>query len=264
MRLSLPGFTMAYDDRGRGLPLLFIHGYPLNRTLWEPQIDDLSYTTRVLTVDLRGHGESDPMPGPYPMDMLADDCISLLDALGITRPIVICGLSMGGYVTFAFYRRYAARVAGLILTATRAGADSSESKANRDKSAVLAQEKGADVIAEAMLPRLLSPKTLTARPDLVDRVRKIMRGISVDGIVGDLTGMRDRLDSTPLLTQINIPTLIIYGADDQIIPLSEVEFMHQAIINSELKIIPDAGHLPNLEQPELFNQVVKEFTKFIK
>lgn len=264
MRLSLPGFTMAYDDRGRGLPLLFIHGYPLNRTLWEPQIDDLSYTTRVLTVDLRGHGESDPMPGPYPMDLLADDCISLLDALGITTPIVICGLSMGGYVTFAFYRRYAARVAGLILTATRAGADSSESKANRDKSAVLAQEKGADVIAEAMLPRLLSPKTLTARPDLVDRVRKIMRGISVDGIVGDLTGMRDRLDSTPLLTQINIPTLIIYGADDQIIPLSEVEFMHQAIINSELKIIPDAGHLPNLEQPELFNQVVKEFTKFIK
>ena len=264
MRLSLPGFTMAYDDRGRGLPLLFIHGYPLNRTLWEPQIDDLSYTTRVLTVDLRGHGESDPMPGPYPMDLLADDCISLLDALGITTPIVICGLSMGGYVTFAFYRRYAARVAGLILTATRAGADSSESKANRDKSAVLAQEKGADVIAEAMLPRLLSPKTLTARPDLVDRVRKIMRGISVDGIVGDLTGMRDRMDSTPLLTQINIPTLIIYGADDQIIPLSEVEFMHQAIINSELKIIPDAGHLPNLEQPELFNQVVKEFTKFIK
>jgi pimeloyl-ACP methyl ester carboxylesterase len=255
---------MAYDDRGRGLPLLFIHGYPLNRTLWEPQIDDLSYTTRVLTVDLRGHGESDPMPGPYPMDMLADDCISLLDALGITTPIVICGLSMGGYVTFAFYRRYAARVAGLILTATRAGADSSESKANRDKSAVLAHEKGADVIAEAMLPRLLSPKTLTARPDLVDRVRKIMRGISVDGLVGDLTGMRDRLDSTPLLTQINIPTLIIYGADDQIIPLSEVEFMHQAIINSELKIIPDAGHLPNLEQPELFNQVVKEFTKFIK
>jgi len=264
MRLSLPGFTMAYDDRGRGLPLLFIHGYPLNRTLWEPQIDDLSYTTRVLTVDLRGHGESDPMPGPYPMDMLADDCISLLDALGITTPIVICGLSMGGYVTFAFYRRYAARVAGLILTATRAGADSSESKANRDKSAVLAQEKGADVIAEAMLPRLLSPKTLTARLDLVDRVRKIMRGISVEGIVGDLTGMRDRLDSTPLLTQINIPTLIIYGADDQIIPLSEVEFIHQAIINSELKIIPDAGHLPNLEQPELFNQVVKEFTKFIK
>jgi len=264
MRISLSDFTMAYDDRGRGLPLLFIHGYPLNRTLWEPQIDDLSYTARVLTVDLRGHGESDPMPGPYPMDMLADDCISLLDALGITRPIVICGLSMGGYVTFAFYRRYAARVAGLILTATRAGADSSESKANRDKSAVLAQEKGADVIAEAMLPRLLSPKTLTTRPELVNRVRKIMRGISVDGIVGDLTGMRDRLDSTPLLTQINIPTLIIYGADDQIIPLSEVEFMHQAIINSELKIIPDAGHLPNLEQPELFNQVVKEFTKFIK
>jgi pimeloyl-ACP methyl ester carboxylesterase len=110
----------------------------------------------------------------------------------------------------------------------------------------------------------LSPKTLTARPDLVDRVRKIMRGISVDGIVGDLTGMRDRLDFTPLLTQINIPTLIIYGADDQIIPLSEVEFMHQAIINSELKIIPDAGHLSNLEQPELFNQVVKEFTKFIR
>jgi len=264
MRIILPGFTMAYDDRGRGLPLLFIHGYPLNRTLWEPQIDDLSYTTRVLTVDLRGHGESDPMPGPYPMDLLADDCISLLDALGITTPIVICGLSMGGYVTFAFYRRCAARVAGLILTATRAGADSSESKANRDKSAVLAQEKGADVIAEAMLPRLLSPKTLTARPDLVDRVRKIMRGISIDGIVGDLTGMRDRLDSTPLLNEINIPTLVIYGADDQIIPLSEVEFMHQAIINSELKIIPDAGHLPNLEQPELFNQIVKEFTKFIK
>jgi pimeloyl-ACP methyl ester carboxylesterase len=259
MRIRLHDLTIGYEDNGSGQPLLFIHGYPLNRTMWEPQIAGLADVARVIIPDLRGYGESDPVPGPYSMEMLADDCSALLDAIGVTQPVVVCGLSMGGYVTFAFYRKYAARVAGLILAATRAGVDSAEGKAGRTKSAELAREQGSGPIVETMLPKMLSPQSYQARPELVARVRRILASASVEGIVGALLAMRERPDSTPTLAQIGRSALILHGADDQLISPQEAQAMRAAIKASQLRMVPGAGHLPNLEQPELFNDAVREF-----
>jgi len=261
MQVLWRDFTMVYEDRGRGQPVLLIHGYPLNRTLWEPQIEELAAPVRLIAPDLRGHGKSDPVPGPYSMDLLADDCHALLETMKVTQPVIVAGLSMGGYVAFAFYRKYAARVAGLVLAATRPGPDSPEGQANRDKSAALAREKGVDAVVEAMLPKMLSPKSYEAKPEVVARARRIMATASLEGVVGALMGMKERPDSTPTLSQIDKPTLILHGADDQLIPPKEAEAMQAAIKNSTLKILPEAGHLLNLEQPELFNQALRDFLR---
>ena len=259
MRIKLNAFSMEHEDLGTRTPLLLVHGYPLNRGIWDAQVNELSDIARTLAPDLRGHGGSDPVPGPYTMDLLADDLREFLDAVRVTQPIVLCGLSMGGYVTFAFYRKYPERVAALILTSTRAGADSPEGKAGRDKAAATAQEKGVGAIAEAMLPKMLAPKTYSANPDLVARIKAIMESTPLDGVLGDLAGLRDRPDSTPTLAQIDKPTLILHGADDQLIPPSEAEVMHAGIKRSQLKILPEAGHLLNMEQPEAFNEAVRDF-----
>ncbi len=263
MRIRCRDLGMNYEERGSGRPLLLIHGYPLNHTLWEPQLDALADQARVIAPDLRGHGQSEPMPGPYSMDLLADDCNALLDALGITQPVVMGGLSMGGYVTFAFYRKYAARVAGLILAATRAGVDSPEAKTNRLKAIELVRDptQGPSAIAQMMLPRLLAPQTYATRPELVKQVHRILLSVSPEGMIGDLMGMLERPDSTPTLAQIDRPTLIVHGADDPLISPQESQAMHAGIKNSRLVILPGAGHLPNLEQPELFNEAVRDFLR---
>ncbi len=265
MRVQLIDFSMAVKEGGSGLPVLFIHGYPLNNKMWTPQLDSLSEVVHVIAPDLRGHGDSESTPVEdldsrgYSMNMMATDCSALLDRLKINRPVILCGLSMGGYISFAFYRKYPERVKGLIMTATRASADSQESVNARNEAIQLAKNKGINAIIEASLPKMMAPKTYTQHPELVMEVHKIMQTTSLDGIVGDLMGMINRPDSTSMLSEIHVPTLIIHGNDDQIIPLEEVETMHNAIPKSKLVILPDAGHLLNLEQPELFNNTLKMF-----
>jgi pimeloyl-ACP methyl ester carboxylesterase len=193
------------------------------------------------------------------MRMYADDCADLLDHLGIEGPVVVAGLSMGGYIAFEFFRRYPERVAGLILAATRAGADSDEGKVNRDKAAGMVIAEGVAAIAESMLPKLLAPDNLVEQEDLVEFLGEMMLANSEDGIVGALTAMRDRPDSTPLLAEIDVPTLIIHGEEDQLIPVAEAQATQGAIPGAELVIIPAAGHLPNLEQPDVFNDAVRGF-----
>lgn len=259
MELVLPDLTMVFDDVGSGQPILFIHGFPLNREMWRPQLESLSAHARVILPDLRGHGDSPAPPGPYTMDMLADDCHALLQTLGIKERVVVCGLSMGGYVTLAYYRRYPQSVAGLVLTATRAAADSAEGKVSRDRAAEQVREDGPQAIIAAMLPRMLSPHTYSQNPGLVTEVERIMAKTSQEGMIAALMGMKERPDATDLLSQINVPTLIIHGADDQIISIGEAEVMHRAIKNAQLVVLPHAGHLPNLEQRQLFNKALLEF-----
>ena len=150
MRIILPSLSLAYSERGQGIPLLFIHGYPLNRHLWQPQLDSLADVARLIAIDLRGHNESPPEPGPYSMDFLAEDCLAFLDALNITQPIILCGL-WGGYVALAFYRKFASRVAGLILVATRASADSPEAKAGRENTIATIRSQDNKSVIEAIL-----------------------------------------------------------------------------------------------------------------
>ncbi len=222
-------------------------------------MDGLPDIASIISVDMRGHGESYPYDGTYRMDLLAEDCHRLLVDLHINAPVVVCGLSMGGYVTLALYRIYPELFKGMILTSTRSGSDSPEGKANRDAGVKNVQVHGVAYIVDNMLPKLVSPVTFASNKPLVNTIDDIMLETSVNGVVGALQGMRDRPDSTPLLSQVQCPVLIIHGADDQLIPVSEAQLMHQQLPGSRLVVIPEAGHLPNLEQPELFNQAVREF-----
>jgi 3-oxoadipate enol-lactonase len=259
MYIQLKDFSMAYTDAGQGPPLLFVHGYPLSRGLWEPQIEALTDVVRILAPDLRGFGDSQSVPGPYSMELFADDLNAFLDALGIVEPVVICGLSMGGYVTFAFYRKYAHRVRGLVLTSTRAAPDSPEGMARRDQAAAEAIQEGVASVVDGMLPRLFAPQTLKNRPDLVERASAIMASASLQGVVGALNAMKERPDSTPILGRIAVPTLVVHGAEDSIVPLEEARQMADAIPGARIEVIPDAGHLLNLENPAAYNRVLRQF-----
>lgn len=250
---------MSYIDSCDQLTLLCIHGFPLSSGMWEPQVEDLGNYARVIAPDLRGHGRSDVTPAPYSVGQLADDCLDLLDFLGVFRPVVLCGHSMGGYVAFEFFRRYPDRVAGLILAATKAKADTPEGKAGRDAAVAKARQEGTTAVAADMLPKLLAPQTYDDDPELVEFVQEMMDETSLEGMVGALQAMKERPDSLETLAAIDVPTLIIHGADDRLIPLAEAQAMKAACRSAELVVIPDAGHLPNLEQIDDFNDAVMNF-----
>jgi len=262
-KAKLTNFTFAYEQHGRGLPLLFIHGYPLNRFLWKPQWTGLSDVARIIVPDLRGHGNSEAGPAPYSMDSFAQDCFELISALSISSPFVVCGLSMGGYIAMAMLRLHPERIAGLILTATRSASDTPEAKAGRDQSIQLVQEQGTRPVIEGMLSRLLSPKSLTNRPEIITQARQIMASLPASTIIKDLQGLKERPDSTALLASSTQPTLIIHGKDDQIVPLAEAQNLQNTIPGAQLVVVPDAGHLLNLEQPDLFNAAIRQFLKSI-
>ena len=257
--IELEHFRMAYDDFGQGTPLVLLHGFPLSRAIWAAQIAELSAHHRLIAPDLRGHGDSEATPGPYSMEMLADDCLALLDVLEIQQPVILCGLSMGGYISLAFFRNYPARVASLILAATRASADSPEAQINRDKAISVANQQGAQAISDSMLPKMFAPETSASNPTLIKNLREMMANTSLPGIIGALQGMKNRQDSTPLLPLIKVPALVCHGANDQLIPVAVAQEMAASIPNAQLNIIPRAGHLLNLEQPALFNQAIADF-----
>ena len=193
------------------------------------------------------------------MDLLADDCAAVLEFLGVQQPVIVCGLSMGGYISFAFIKHYPNLVSGLILAATRAGADTDQGKSNRDKAAAQTEQYGTQPVIENMLPILLAPSTYQEKPELVHQVSDIMAQTSTSGMVSALLGMKSRPDATETLGHIKIPTLIIHGEEDQIISIRDSEGMQTAIPDSHLVVIPAAGHLPNLEQPEIFNRAANNF-----
>lgn len=249
---------LSFADSCPDTVLLLIHGFPLSNRMWDSQLADLSGEARVVAPDLRGSGDSDTVEGPYSMAMLADDCIALLDELGIDEAVV-GGHSMGGYVALELFRRHRERVKGLILISTRAGADSDEGRAGRDSAADKARAEGTGPIVSGMREKLLAEATYEEDPELVELLDEIMEAANVTGVVGALAAMRDRVDSTPLLADIDVPTLIIHGADDRVIPASEAEIMAQAIPGATLEIIHGAGHLPNMEQEEMFNELVAAF-----
>ncbi len=260
MQAQINGITLAFNDQGTGLPIIFLHAFPLNRTMWAKQEEALSSQFRIITIDLRGHGESDAPLRHYSLDQAADDVRGLLDHLSI-RQAVFVGLSMGGYILFAFHRKYAGYAKGLVLADTRAQADTDEGKQARFEMAQIAYKQGARAIADMMIPKLLSPATIRTRPELVQRVRTMIEGNQISGIAGDLMAMAQRPDSIPLLKRISCPAQIIVGELDLPTPPSDAKLMTDNIPNAHLAIIPEAAHLSNLEQPRLFNETVRAFVE---
>jgi pimeloyl-ACP methyl ester carboxylesterase len=263
-RVSLGEIELGvYDQGGRDTParppILFVHGFPLDHTMWQSQFDAFSPNFRVIAPDLRGFGKSTVTDGVVSMRQMADDLAALLDVLAIRRPVVLCGLSMGGYVAFEFLRTYGPRVRALILCDTRSAADTPEAAANRHKTAEVALSHGASPVAEGMLPKLIAPASLAGQPRVVESLKRMMRTTDPRAMAAALRGMAARADSTPLLTSIRVPTLVLVGQHDAISSLAEMRQMAARIPNARCVVIPDAGHMSPMENPSAVNAAIREF-----
>lgn len=258
MKTTIKGITLSYTDQGQGAPLVFIHAFPLSSAMWEPQIQKFPKDYRVIAMDLRGHGDSEAPLWHFTLDDFAEDIRELLRTLEVEQATFV-GCSMGGYILLALVRKFPELVRGLVLADTRAQADTVEGKAGRFAMAQVAYRQGSPAIAEMMMPKLFSPGSLENRQDLVEKIRSIIHKNQTSGIVVDLMAMARRPDSTPLLSQISCPTLVIVGEEDVATPPSEAQYIADRITGATLVTIPQAGHLANLEQPETFNRALKDF-----
>jgi pimeloyl-ACP methyl ester carboxylesterase len=256
---------LAYADEGPGPPVVLLHGFPLSREMWAEQLSALGSTYRVIAPDLRGHGESPAPEGTYTMDDMADDVIELLNRLHIDVPIVLGGLSMGGYVALSLVAQYPKRVRALMLLDTRAGADTPEAAANRETTARAALEaNSAAAVVAVMVPKLFCKKTLEERPERVEPLRSAMERTTARGIAGALRGMAVRPDRRGDLARIAVPTLVLVGQEDVITPPAESRTMADAIPNARFQVIPDAGHLAPYENYAAANSVILEFLKGLR
>jgi 3-oxoadipate enol-lactonase len=263
---SLNGISLFAEITGpaEGLPLILLHAFPLRGAMWHPQTEALArdVAVRVIVPDLRGFGATDASPGPYPMEQMASDVLALADSLGIDR-FVLGGLSMGGYIAFALARQASSRLRGIILADTRAGADTPEGKAGREVVAQQAEREGPAPIAEAMLPRLLSATGL-ANSDLAEHVREMIISISGQGIAGAARGMALRPDSADVLALISCPALVIVGENDVLTPVHESESIFAGLPDATLQVIPEVGHLSNVEDPVAFNTAAGHFLRGLR
>ncbi|HYT05146.1 MAG TPA: alpha/beta fold hydrolase [Gemmatimonadales bacterium] len=252
--------ALAVDVRGEGLPVLFVHGFPFDRTMWRHQVAALSRWKRIAP-DLRGAGASTAPAPPadgYSLARHADDLVAVLDALGISQAAV-CGLSMGGYVLFELLRRHPQRVRAVILADTRPDADSAEAKRGRDELAALAERAGQEAVIGRLLARLLAPATRATQPEIVEQVRDMARRWSVPAIVAAVRAMRDRPDSTDVLRGLRVPALVLVGEDDEVSPPPVAAAMAKLIPGAEFHSIPVAGHLAPLEQPLAASRLLSDF-----
>ncbi len=256
MQATVNGIQIAYADEGKGVPLVFVHGFPLSRGAWQKQMDALRSSCRVIAPDLRGLGESEAGNGATTMAQFAQDIHGLLEQLK-TGPVVLIGHSMGGYVALAFAGQFQQMLRGLVLVGTKAGNDSPEAAAGRRTTAEKVKAEGAKVVVDAMAPKMLAPNNKDQK--MAEQVRSFMAPSKPQGVIGALLGMAERPDSTAMLAGIKAPTLAITGADDIIIPPAESEKLAAAIRGAQLKTIPNAGHLVAYEQAEEFNGVLKEW-----
>jgi 3-oxoadipate enol-lactonase len=263
MKTKINGIDIDYRDQGAGLPVVFIHAFPLNQTMWDDQLSALRTQCRAITLDLRGFGQSDAPNGPYTMDQMAADVRGLMAELEIESAVLV-GLSMGGYISLALYRNYPDAVHALVLADTRASADTHQARERRLNFAEKAERDGVSAIADEVIDVLLGQTTLDKRPAVVERVRKMIEANSARGIAAAQRGMAERRDSTYILAGMDFPTLIIAGSEDKLIPAWEAESLRSGIRRARLEVIDGAGHLSNLEQVERFNSVLIDFIDSIR
>ncbi len=248
-----------FIDEGTGPALLFVHGFPLDHTLWRSQWPHFSARYRCIVPDLPGFGDSELQEGTLTMSQLADDLCQLLEQLGVQQPIVYCGLSMGGYIGWQMWQRHAEWLAGLVQCDTRAVADTPEMARARQLMAQSILLDGAESLAESMVPKLFSPLTSQRQPDLVAATHDTMAKADPRAIAAVLRGMSEREDSSNSLASIDIPTLLICGEDDAISPPAEMQGLADALPQGALVRIADAGHLAPLEQPVAVNSAIESF-----
>lgn len=261
MKAVINHITMGYEESGAGSPVLLIHGFPLNRRMWQPQFAALAAAGhRVITPDLRGFGESDAPDTPYSMELFADDLIALLDHLGIDRAVV-GGMSMGGYVLLNLLERYPERVSAACFLVTRSGADDEAGKARRLALAQEVLQAGPVVVADIFRQLLFAEETVRSNPALTDEIYRMMLATPASGLAGALQAMAQRKDYTPRLPAFGQPALIIGADQDQAVPPEHIRTLQAGLPRNSTHVIPGAGHLVNLEQPEAFNRCLLEFLR---
>lgn len=254
-----PDLAVSYKDVGAGHPtVVLLHGFPFTSDLWRPQLPALAGEYRAIAPDFRGFGGTSLPDGQYTLAELADDVAGLLHSLSI-RNSVIVGLSMGGYVAFEMFRRHRDLIGVLILADTKPDPDSPESREGRIQTAALAHSEGSAAVADRLLPRLLSPWTRAQERDVERELRDMMESVAPRALEAALMAMADRADSRPILGQIDVPTLVMVGADDQLTSPNDVRAWARRIPGARLRVVDRAGHVPNLEQANAFNDAVLEF-----
>ena len=259
MKMTINDIDIAFDDCGDGPAVLLIHGFPLNRKMWQPQLlplVDAGY--RVIAPDLRGFGDSDAPLAGYGMDGFADDLIALLDGLKIERAVV-GGMSMGGYILMNLLERHPERVRAACFIATKSSADDEAGRARRSAMAAEAESLGANPIIKIFAELLFAADTIQRAPELIASVTAWMRDTNPRALAGGLLAMRDRKDYTPLLPGFRHPSLVLAGAEDRAASPHAVELLTAGLTGCQSRIIAKAGHMVNMEQPEEFNAALLQF-----
>jgi 3-oxoadipate enol-lactonase len=255
---------LKFTDQGSGPAIVMIHGFPLCRQMWRPQQEALvSVGYRVICPDLPGFGDSPVMEDPPSMIGYADALIGLVDDLGIEKA-VFAGMSMGGYVLFSLVDRYPERMLGAMFLVTRAAADDPEGKVKRTILAAEVKSGNRMIVPETFAKVLFAPDTPQRLPEVVSDVRRWMERTSAEGLAGGLLAMRDRDDYLAKLAGFALPSLVVGAEQDVAIPAEHSRTLARQLPDAELKIIPGAGHMVNLEQPALFNDVLIGFLQRLK
>ncbi len=262
MRIPVNEIQLNYVERGlpTGLPVVFIHGFPFSHEMWEPQMRSLPNNIRAISYDIRGHGASDLADGYYTIELFVDDLIALLDHLVIDRA-VLCGLSMGGYIALRAVERHPNRVRGLILCDTKSEADTDEGKVNRAARLRQIQTAGVGAFAQEFVKTIFAAETFQTRHEAIELIKRLINANDPRGICGALMALGARTDTTAALASITVPTLVLGGELDALTPPATMRALHERIAGSGLRLFAGAGHMSNLEQPELFNEALEEFLR---
>lgn len=260
VRVEVDGVGLNVALRGpEGAPaVVFLHGFPLSHRMWEPQMRTLEARWRIVAPDLRGMGGSDVGDGQYAIDLYADDLFAVLDHLGLAD-VVACGLSMGGYVLLRALEREPGRFRAAVLADTRSTADDDEARLKRVAAVRALKRKGAETYARQFVEIVLGRTTLAERPELVDWVRATIAAADVLGLSGAQLAMAARTDTTDVLAGLDIPVLVVVGKEDELTPRDLAGDMADALPDGRLAVIPRAGHLSNLENPEAFDRALVRF-----
>jgi len=255
--LAVRGVATGLDVLGNGDAVVFVHGFPLDRTMWREITGTLTGWKRV-SPDLRGLGASDIPSTGCSMAEYSDDLAALLDQLDLDN-VVLCGLSMGGYVAFEFLKRHRNRVRGLMLLNTRADEDDEVARANRNETIAAVKRDGVEVLEDLLLHRLVAPDSIETMPHVIERLRGMLKGHSAEGVIGALEAMRDRNDSRQQLSSIDVPTLVVAGKEDRLISVQASQELAAAIPGAQFTVIAEAGHLTPMEQPISTGRVIRQF-----
>jgi len=265
MKTTINGIGMEYEAVGprTGVPVVFIHGFPFSRGMWQPQVEVLKKDFYVVTYDVRGHGNSDVGDGQYSVEYFVDDLIGLIDHLRLSAAVVV-GLSMGGYIALRAIERNPERFRALVLCDTRSEADNNEGKVKRANQALAVKKDGVKQFAETFVKGVFYEKTFHENSKAVETIQRIIEGTSPVAVAGTLLALAARTDSTPSLYTIKVPTLILVGQHDALTPPSASHAMKEKIPGAVLHVVPRSAHLSNLENAEEFNEHLLGFLRGLR